>query len=394
VPDDAWEGEATKSKVRLLLIAGGMVGAAVAGLVLVLALTSGGSARKAPRPRALPEEEPAEVARRREPRTAQPEEHAPATAPKGRRADNEEEEVPKPQAQKPTIPADTSTELKQSPPVLSTAKSEQPTTGEAPPKPTSPIPPPPPDEPVEDDKALAQVSGWLKQLDRSLPPETRIAALEALSKLGPRVKDVAGKAIAEHLLDRNTTVGRKAKAALEKIDPAVAEECTAIIVDKDHRLQSIETLAKLGREAKSATPILLWVVDSRAAGSDPKKPSDVIAPAIRALVAVAPDDERLPHRFVTWISSAEEDVRLAVVTGFPKLERLSKKGKQDAITTLAKVLKVADSAKMRAAAADALGEFGPDAITAERTLEAATADSNEEVRRSAQRALRKIRGER
>jgi hypothetical protein len=219
-----------------------------------------------------------------------------------------------------------------------------------------------------------------------------MAALEALGQLGPRVKDAAGKVVAGCMLDRNTVVGRKAKSALERIDPAVAEECTTIIVDKEHRVRSIETLGKLGRDARSATPVLIWVVESRAAGPNPRRPFEAAAAAIRALVLVAPDDVRLPARFVRWMGGPDEDESLAAVAGFSGLEKVGKQNMREGVLRLAKIVTAAPSPRVRAAAADALGEFGAEAAAAERALEAATADSNEDVRHSASRALRKVRG--
>jgi hypothetical protein len=390
--DAAWEGESRQSKARLFLIAGGGVGGVAAALLLILALTTGG---KPSRPRAQPGEPPPDVSWLREPQDEQGEKPAPAPGRKGRRPSTEEKEDPNPRRRPPIHVADDD-EPKAALPAPPAGQSPPPPPSVDGAPPTQPLPAPPPDDkPAEGDKGMERVAGLLRQLDRTFPAETRIAALEALGRMGPKVKGAAGKAVAEQMLDPNTAVGRKAKAALERIDPAVAEECTTIIVDKEHRLKSIETLAKLGKDARSATHVLLWVVENHVmGGSDPKKPVDAMGPAIRALVAVAPDDERVHYRFVTWIGAAEEDVRLAAVSGFPRLEKLSKKTKQDAVPALVKVLRVADAAKTRAAAADALGELGADALAAERNLEAATADSSDEVRRSARRALDRIRGER
>jgi HEAT repeat protein len=388
--DATWEGQLKQSKMRMFLIAGGGVGGVAAALLLILALTTGG---KPSRPRAQPGEPPPDVSWLREPQDEQGEKPAPAPGRKGRRPSTEEEEDPNPRPRRPPPPVDDDAP-KSAPSAPPADPSPPPSTDGT--SPTQPLPVPPPDDkPAEGGKEMERVSGLLRQLDRTFPAETRIAALEALGRMGPKVKGAAGKAVAEQMLDPNTAIGRKAKAALERIDPAVAEECTTIIVDKDHRLRSIEALTKLGKDARSATPVLLWVVENHVmAGSDPKRPADAMGPAIRALVAVAPDDERVHHRFVTWIGAAEEDVRLAAVSGFPRLEKLSKKTKQDAVPALVKVLKLSDVAKARAAAADALGELGADALVAERDLDKATADSSEEVRRSARRALDRIRGER
>ncbi len=245
--------------------------------------------------------------------------------------------------------------------------------------------------PPMEDKDLAQVPALLKKLSDA-NSKTRIAALESLGKLGPKVKDTAGEAVARCMLDKDNDVGQKATNALESIDRVVAKECATIILDKDHRLRDIETLGKLGKDARSATPILLWVVDNpkEIVGSNPKKPNDVTAAALRALVAIAPDGDRLLPSFLSALGLPDEDVKYAAVAGLPKLEKLSNKKKQEAVADLIIILRKAESPRIRAAAADALGEFGPEAIAAKRDLGSANFDTNEDVRQAAKRALDKI----
>jgi HEAT repeat protein len=56
-------------------------------------------------------------------------------------------------------------------------------------------------------------------------------------------------------------------------------------------------------------------------------------------------------------------------------------------------LKAANRPTVQAAAADALGDFGPDAKAAVEALKAAKGDSSAAVRQSAERALAKIQGD-
>jgi HEAT repeat protein len=254
------------------------------------------------------------------------------------------------------------------------------------------------DKPVEDDKELdKQVTGWLNQLGKSFSEKDRIAVLVALGKLGPKVKDKAGKAVAKCMLDPSGDVGRAAQDALEKIDPAVVKECTAIVRDRDNelRLRSIQTLGSLGKEGKSATPILIDVVDKVVENRvKVSKPSEVVAAAIQALVAIAPDDERLSPQLVKWMREvADERVQLAIIDGVTRVKWHNKDDKRAAVAILVKQVSVKGRPTVQAAAANALGDFGPDAKEAVGALKIAKGDESVSVRESAARALAKIQSD-
>ena len=403
ISDAEWDGAATRSKAWTFLIAGGLVGSVVVGVLLIVVLAGGGPARKTQPPRPLPPEEGAEeVARRRDPREARGAESPPAPGRKGRPVGAEEEEDTKPRPGKPPIPVpgDETESRKQPPPVEPPASPQQPYGGGTPSAPTSPISSPSEDKPVDDGKESARVQGLIGQLDKSLPTEDRVKALEALGKLGPRAKDKGGRAVAQCMVDPNPKVGREARDALEKIDPVVAKECTAIVRDNDLRLPSIQTLGRLGKEARSATPILIHVIrtviEKPEVRAQIAKPFEVAAAAIDALVAIAPDYEDLPPRLMRrWMEEApDERVKIATVRALPKLDwhKTTKDDKHAAVSSLVKELKAATWPTVRAAAADALGDFGPDAKAAADALKVAKGDPNDEVRKKAERALDKIAG--
>src|SRR5262249_38923583 len=156
-----------------------------------------------------------------------------------------EEEDTKSRPGKPPIPVpdDEAEKQKQPAPVPAPTSPSQPSVGETPP-PTSTVPSLADDKLVDDDKESARGVGLVRQLDKSLPTEDRIKALEALGKLGLKAKDKGGKAVAQCMVDPNPKVGREARDTLEKIDPPVAKECTAIVRDSDLRLPSIQTLGR------------------------------------------------------------------------------------------------------------------------------------------------------
>jgi len=405
VSDAEWEGESHQSRTRMLLIAGGVVGSVVGGVLLILALTGG---EKTPRPRPQPGDKSPDLAWLRDPPDGQGEKRLPTPGrngagqvekydtwrePSGAAATGRKPETP---PEKPPIVNDNRGDPKQPPtvppPPDQGAEGDKGSQGAGPGR-----GPDPPDASAADDKELAQqLASLLKQLDKSFSEEARIAALKALGKLGPRVKDKAGKAVAQCMVDPSADIGRAARDALEKIDPAVVKECTAIIRDRDNelRLRSIQTLGSLGKEGKSATPILMDVVE-KVVGSRVKvpEPSKVAAAAIQALVAIAPDDERLPRRLVKWMEVPDERVQLATLAGVTRLKWHSKDDKHAAVIGLAKQVNAANWPTVKAAAADALAEFGPDAKAAVDALKVAKGDSSAVVRESAERALAKIQGD-
>jgi serine/threonine protein kinase len=405
--DAEWEGEVQRSKARLFLIAGGVVGSVVAGLLLVLALSGGGSA---PRPRSKPGEKPADLSWLREPTDGQGGRSPPAAGRKGT-SQAEQHDIgselperaasggkPAPPPENPTIGDDGRGDLKWPRPVP--PQPHRPAGGDKGSQGAAPSRGPDlPDKAAEDDReSTQQVAGLLRQLDKSsaFSEEARIAALKSLGKLGPRVKDKAGKAVAQCMVDPSGDVGRAARDALEKIDPAVVKECTAIIRDRDNelRLRSIQTLASLGKDGSSATPILMDVVE-KVVGSRVRvpEPSKVAAAAIQALLAIGSDDERLPRRLVKWMEVPDEQVQLACIAGVTRVRWQSKDDKQAAVMSLRKELRAGNRPTVQAAAADALGDFGSDAKAAVEALKVAKGDPAAAVRESAERALAKIQGD-
>jgi len=141
VSDAEWEGEAKRGRARMLLIAGGVVGAVVAVLLLILALATGERGREVQRPRALPQNEAAEQPRPPGQRDGQAAGEPPATARKAKPRVTEEVEDPNPRPRKPPIRVDDDEDSKQPAPVLPPAPSPRPPTAGTPPT------PPPADRP-------------------------------------------------------------------------------------------------------------------------------------------------------------------------------------------------------------------------------------------------------
>jgi hypothetical protein len=408
-PDTPGEEQARRQQMRLLLYAVGGVGAVVCGLILIAVFASGSrtppqkassggggfafrfTGRAPVKTSREEEEEPANSGRTNRRPIPVDDDDSPSRPPTSRSGESN----PKAGSGQPPTQAD---KLNGGGRIESRSPDQTPSGVSPPSEEKPPVEPPPGGSgpPIQDEKVLSEARRWLKQLDATFSQEERIKALEALGKLGPPVKDVAGRTVAQCMMDRNPTVGLKAADALERIDPAVGKDCRTIVsADKKHILESIKALGQLGKDAKSAVPILVHVVrrllETAHIGLDLAKPNEVAAAAIQALVATAPGEKGLTAHFVNWLNAPDETVRLVIVIGLPRLEQASKEDKQLAVTGLKRQL-ADNSVKVRGASADALGEFGPEAKAAVEALEKARGDRDMGVRDSAKRALDKIRG--
>ncbi len=413
------EAQAKRQQLRLLLYALGGVGAVVCGLVLIAVLASGGSGKALPKTssggghsvfrftgrapvtsetrREEVEERAGQGPTKPVPQVDDGSSPGPATSRDGQGNEKGTRGQAPTQVDKSSGAGETPISP---PPVQGKLPSRTPSAQDTPPNEPPPDPKSAVNQTADDEKALGEARTWVKQLDSSYSTEDRIRALEALGKLGPRVKDVAGRAVAQCMIgpQNSRKVGLKALDALERIDPIVAKECNAIVViDKEHCLASIQALGRLGKDAKSALPILIHVartlLETPLIGLQVPKPAELAAATIQALVAIAPEEKGLARRVVTWMETHDESVKLACVIGLRHLEQLSKEEKQYAVAGLTKQLKLAPSDKVRAGAAEALGEYGVDARVAVEALENAKGDRNEAVRQSARQALTKIRGD-
>jgi hypothetical protein len=203
--------------------------------------------------------------------------------------------------------------------------------------------------------------------------------------------------VASLLLDPVADVALAAKEALAAIDPRVAKEATTVLVDADakQRIAAMNEVAKLSKEGRSISPIMYAVI--RAPEGDPLrrlKPTaavilDMKLAAVQALVAVSPDDDKLPDLLAKLATDKEGRVRLTAVQSFARLEKI---GNRKNAAALLSALALGDpSAPVRTAAADSLGVVGRDLAGVEEVLRKASADPESTVRDAAERALVALR---
>jgi predicted Zn finger-like uncharacterized protein len=194
-------------------------------------------------------------------------------------------------------------------------------------------------------EAMPEVQKALKEADKDL----RRAAAEWVGKVGPDARD-AVPLLVPLLKDADVEVRRATIVALGRVGPAAAKDAAGGLAeqlgDLDNRTYAMTALAAVkptGDGAKAAIPRLVVLLDD--------KNKDVVVKAAQTLGAVG----------------------------------------KPAVPDLVKALKGSADANVRAAAASALGDVGPDAKDAYQILAVyAQQDTEQVVRDAASRALLKI----
>jgi HEAT repeat protein len=230
---------------------------------------------------------------------------------------------------------------------------------------------------------------------------TRIEAAKTIGKLGPAASS-ASAALCAAIVDRkNREVRDAALHALEKVNPVIYQALHPVIVDENPgtRQEGLRQLTVLGKEANAAAPVLishmgrLPVLPSsrfRLPGQPiqvhPEEPGDTV----RALAAVAADDESVTKQIVSWVrADVAASARAAACAALPSM-----RGATSAkVESLTQALRLDREPTVRAAAAGALGEFGSrvPAKTVDLVTKAKDYDASAIVREAASRALEKIK---
>jgi HEAT repeat protein len=222
--------------------------------------------------------------------------------------------------------------------------------------------------------AVPELLAFLKDPDKLL----RCSAAGALGKLRADLKTVV-PALVEALKDKESDVRYCAAVAIEDIGTEARDAVPALIKalkdpDDSVRSAAIGAIEGIGEAAAEATPLLVDMIKAGAEGEGllaaralGKMGGRAVGPLLEALAKEAETDE----------------VRVRLVGA---LGRIGKPAVQD----LAKILS-APEAKVRQAAAMALGRIGPDARDALPALESAAGDKDKLVSTFAKIAIEKIR---
>jgi HEAT repeat protein len=281
---------------------------------------------------------------------------------------------------------------------------------------------------LKDPEVLTDLIKSLKSKD-SL---ARSAAAENLGRLGPQAKfAIAG--LAERLLDTDPKVRTKAALALGQIGSAAVPELIIALrsPDKYVRREAVWALAKIGPEAASAVFALAKVLRDTAA---PVRKGAARAlgqigrearAAIPLLIEALKNSDLLFCRLVAWalgkigasavaLNHPDKYVRreaawalghigpesrsaIGILTTILKNPcsagplSVTRKADPNQETELVFLTSIRD-ATLRAYAARALGQIGPEAHSAVPALTAALTDANDKVAAAAARALDQILG--
>jgi uncharacterized Zn finger protein (UPF0148 family) len=273
----------------------------------------------------------------------------------------------------------------------------------APPAPQPPPPPPAPRSatPKEADSDSARSNdAFVSRLCRDLKlhdKQTRFAAMDSLAKLGSKGKG-ASRTLCECLLDQQKEVMVKAAGTLREVNPELHDRVMPMMVDKEYqnRITALRQLGAMGEEGRPAVPILVYfkgsILQGGQAGMHP--PSYVSNPhaglVVEVLGAVAPKDLTWTKQLSIWFRTDTNPYVRAKAAGL--LAQVDEA--KVATELLVKKLAIETDLNVRLAIINALGAIGPDAREAEKALSArASADTSDEIRAAASRALKRIKGE-
>ncbi len=195
------------------------------------------------------------------------------------------------------------------------------------------------------------VSEWARQL-KSPAAQERQAAAEALAKLGADARD-ATPALVEALPERDPAVAGRVREALARIGPAAAPALAEALAKPELRGGAALVLGDLGADAKPAVPALLRALK----GVQPGPPALAArSPLLLALARVGPD--AVPP-LVEWLRDADPELRNSAATALALIGPAAR----PAVPALIGMLKDAEAANRREAAI-ALGSIGPGASDA------------------------------
>lgn len=172
-------------------------------------------------------------------------------------------------------------------------------------------------------KALAAIKEAIDKLDaakinealgpiikdlRSKDNKVRLSAIAKLEELGAEAKP-AGAALVEFgMMSPNPAVKDAATAAFEKIDPLVHKEIVTIYYDEDteKKDRAVDSLQLMGAKAKAAVPIIKGYHQFLLS-----KSKFTPANTLRALVAIAPEDESVHRAVLDLVGGTDAALPLA-----------------------------------------------------------------------------------
>jgi len=229
----------------------------------------------------------------------------------------------------------------------------------------------------EDKKATYDEA--LKYLNSNDP----VARAFGLFTLGIAGKEAgpASREIIAALTDPNADVRKQAATTLTAVNPTLATPVLILAQSDDYakRMQAMQDLSKLGKDASAAVPALVAFLN-QAKDSDKAK-------VIQSLTQVGATDKKLTALMTTWaLTSTDPAVRDAALQGLPKMA-----GAADQVGAALKVLQNDASVQNRLNAAGVLGALAKDSREARQALESLTGDKSPQISGAAKKALTQLK---
>lgn len=246
-------------------------------------------------------------------------------------------------------------------------------------------------------------------LEESRARSVRQSAARALGGLGPAAGEVAVRALAQALSDRDCYVKRNAAEALARLGDAAAAACPALLEsleDPEVREEALRTLAVVGAGTTGGQDALLWALDvpgldqvtgTALAGAGH---GELLLRWIRQRLQPSPDGQSVPDRairllaelgsvarplvpaVVAMLGAADEDRRRVAASTLGSLGPVA----ADAVPALLEALGTS-SRYLRAEVVEALGRIGDSPQRVVPAIERLLGDPEPDVRRNAVEAL-------
>jgi HEAT repeat protein len=225
----------------------------------------------------------------------------------------------------------------------------------------------------------------------------RIRAANELAKLGEAAKPAA-RALCFAATGDSQEVRLAALEALDKVQPALVQPITTLLVDPRNSYQAAQQIAAMGESANPSVPVLIWHARQDVTNN--------AAVDIRALARIGPKDPEAVRAIIGYGQAAvgrHEDSRkgskTAALTALGELSENRGTLRQEIVMCLVKVLPQCETEYEFAdfylgspliAAIKSIGEYGTDAKAAVPLLKNLKLHKQIDVRQAATTALDKI----
>lgn len=251
-----------------------------------------------------------------------------------------------------------------------------------------------------DDKPSPELEKLINNLKSSQDSE-RIAAIQALEKLGRDARPASSALCDTGCRDFKDEIRKRAGLALTSVRPDLAPQVVVLRDETDSAklIEAANAIGNLGpKDGVAALPALRlrnYKLDKGPFKRVPDKDAAVVVACIRAIGAVLPDDKYAAGEVAqAGVMSPNLEIRVAGARAAGEIGAARPKLRKEIIEHLRIMIGTDRSTEARVAALHAMGKQGADARSLLKGLQLmAMNDKNEEIRKAADEAAKAIEKE-